>query len=149
MDIVICSHISLVTLHLAIDFIEHIFYYYKEHLFDLMNEEALMYDFKIIAVDFDGTLCYSEWPALGEPNVRLIAYLKKWKEMGNKVILWTCRAGDALESAVSWCREQDLEFDAINDNLPEIVALYGNNSREITCDYYIDDRACLPEAVGL
>ncbi len=72
MDIVICSHISLVTLHLAIDFIEHIFYYYKEHLFDLMNEEALMYDFKIIAVDFDGTLCYSEWPALGEPNVRLI-----------------------------------------------------------------------------
>ena len=106
-------------------------------------------DYKIIAVDFDGTLCYSEWPALGEPNVRLIAYLKKWKEMGNKIILWICRAGDALDNAVSWCREQDLEFDAVNANLPEIVAMYGNNSRKITCDYYIDDRAFLPEAVGL
>ncbi len=107
-----------------------------------------MGDYKIIAVDFDGTLCYSEWPALGEPNVRLIEYLKKWKKMGNKLILWTCRAGNALEDAVSWCAKYDLEFDAVNDNLPEIIALYGNNSRKITCDYYIDDRACLPEAVG-
>ena len=31
-----------------------------------------MNDFKIIAVDFDGTLCCSEWPALREFNVRLI-----------------------------------------------------------------------------
>ena len=31
-----------------------------------------MNDFKIIAVDFDGTLRCSEWPELGEPNVRLI-----------------------------------------------------------------------------
>ena len=32
-------------------------------------------------------------------------------------------------------------FDAVNDNLPEVIALYGSNSRKITCDYYIDDRA--------
>ncbi len=104
-----------------------------------------MDDYKIIAVDFDGTLCYSNWPELGEPNVMLIEYLKRFKEAGNKLILWTCRAGEALDRAVSWCHEQELEFDAVNDNLPEIVALYGNNSRKITCDYYIDDRACLPE----
>ncbi|MCR5652006.1 MAG: hypothetical protein K6F86_12595 [Lachnospiraceae bacterium] len=107
-----------------------------------------MDDYKIIAVDFDGTLCYSEWPSLGEPNERLIEYLKKWREKGNKLILWTCRAGEALDNAILWCRKQELEFDAINDNLPEIVELYGNNSRKITCDYYIDDRAVLPEAVG-
>ena len=83
----------------------------------------------IIAVDFDGTLCYSDWPELGEPNTRLITYLKKWKAEGNKLILWTCRAGDALNKAIDWCNEQELEFDAVNDNLPEIVALYGNNSR--------------------
>ena len=104
-------------------------------------------DYQIIAVDFDGTLCYSEWPALGEPNTELIEYLKRWKRGGNKLILWTCRAGEALERAVLWCTQQELEFDAINDNLPEIVEKYGNNSRKITCDYYIDDRACLPEAV--
>ncbi len=100
-----------------------------------------MDEYQIMAVDFDGTLCFSEWPALGEPNTALIEYLKEWKRCGNKLILWTCRAGEALDRAVSWCMEQDLEFDAINDNLPEIVEKYGNNSRKITCDYYIDDRA--------
>ena len=107
-----------------------------------------MNEYKIIAVDFDGTLCYSDWPALGDPNERLISYLRNWRDQGNKLILWTCRAGKALEDAVAWCREQRLEFDAINDNLPEIIEMYGNNSRKISCDYYIDDRSMLPEAVG-
>lgn len=102
-------------------------------------------DFQTIAVDFDGTLCYSQWPGLGEPNHSLIAYLKEWRRKGNKLILWTCRAGEALNTAVEWCQEQQLEFDAINDNLPEIIALYGNNSRKISCDYYIDDKMLLPD----
>ena len=103
---------------------------------------------KIIAVDFDGTLSFGTWPDVGEPNVPLIEQLKDLKNRGNKLILWTCRAGDALEKAVSWCREHQLEFDAINDNLPEIVEMYGNNSRKITCDYYIDDKALLPAMVN-
>ena len=102
-------------------------------------------DHLIIAVDFDGTLCYSNWPDVGEPNTALIEYLKLWKKQGNKLILWTCRAGDALELAIHWCRQHDLVFDAVNDNLPETIEKYGHNSRKITCDYYIDDRACLPE----
>ena len=104
-------------------------------------------DFTIIAVDFDGTLCYSKWPDLGEPNQPLIDYLRSQRASGNKLILWTCRAGEALERAISWCRDQQLEFDAINDNLPEIVEKYGNNSRKITCDYYIDDKAVLPDDI--
>lgn len=104
--------------------------------------------YQIIAVDFDGTLCFSDWPELGEPNKPLIEYLLTQKKSGNKLILWTCRAGEALERAVSWCRDQQLEFDAINDNLPEIIELYGTNSRKITCDYYIDDRAILPAMIN-
>lgn len=103
--------------------------------------------YRIIAVDFDGTLCYSSWPELGAPNTPLIEYLRKWRAEGNKLILWTCRAGEALVRAVAWCADQKLTFDAVNDNLPEVIALYGNNSRKITCDYYIDDRALLPDAV--
>ena len=49
--------------------------------------------FKTIAVDFDGTLCYSNWPELGQPNTALIAYIQELKRNGNKLILWTCRAG--------------------------------------------------------
>ena len=29
----------------------------------------------------------------------------------------------------------------------QIIEMYGNNSRKITCDYYIDDRAMLPDTV--
>ena len=105
--------------------------------------------YKIIAVDFDGTLCYGEWPELGAPNIGLIRRLQLWQSQGNKLILWTCRAGEALEKALLWCQEQNLRFDAVNDNLPETVAFYGNNSRKITCDYYIDDKAVLPEDFGI
>lgn len=100
---------------------------------------------RIIAVDFDGTLCFSSWPDVGEPNHPLIEYLKRQKKNGSKLILWTCRSGAALDKAVAWCREiANLEFDAINDNVSEVIDYYGNNSRKISCDIYIDDKACNP-----
>lgn len=37
-------------------------------------------DYRIIAVDFDGTLCFSNWPELGEPNRPLIEYLRSQKD---------------------------------------------------------------------
>lgn len=61
-------------------------------------------NYQIIAVDFDGTLCFSRWPELGEPNKPLIEYLKSWRNQGNKLILWTCRSGDVLDKAISWCQ---------------------------------------------
>lgn len=32
---------------------------------------------KIIAVDFDGTLCENKWPEIGEPHTEVIEYIKK------------------------------------------------------------------------
>lgn len=96
----------------------------------------------IIAVDFDGVLAAAgKWPAAGKPNKELIKWLADLRNIGHKVILWTCRAGESLESAVNLCREHGLEFDAVNDNIPEIIELYGHNSRKITADVYIDDKA--------
>lgn len=66
---------------------------------------------KIIAVDFDGTLCENKWPEIGEPMFGTIAYLLKEKEQGAKLILWTCRVGEMLEKAVTWCAEHGLGFD--------------------------------------
>lgn len=100
-----------------------------------------MKNHKIIAVDFDGTLSFGRWPEVGEPNTELIGFLKKWSNKGNKLILWTCRTGQALEKAVKWCGQQGLSFDAINDNLQEYIELYGSNSRKICCDFYIDDKS--------
>ena len=103
----------------------------------------------IIAVDFDGTLCVESYPEIGAPNLKLIRMLRKKQELGDKLILWTCRAGDKLDEAVEWCRMQGLYFDAVNDNLPEMVEMWGNNSRKITADIYIDDKSMTPWTASL
>lgn len=54
----------------------------------------------IIAVDFDNTLCFSNWPELGEPNLPLIKYLKQQKSLGSKLILWICRAGNCANRRI-------------------------------------------------
>ena len=38
-----------------------------------MNNKKML-DFQTIAVDFDGTLCYSKWPELGQPNQAPVSY---------------------------------------------------------------------------
>ena len=96
---------------------------------------------KVIAVDFDGTLCVSQWPEIGEENYGLIEWLKECRSNGDKVILFTCRENDLLDAAVKWCAERGLRFDAVNANLPDRIARYGGDCRKISADIYLDDRA--------
>lgn len=100
---------------------------------------------KIIAVDFDGTLSLGvRWPEIVQPNRELIDYLKAEKAAGTRLILWTCRHDEALAAAVAWCIAQGIEFDTINANLPELIEAYGGDTRKISADIYIDDRAVNP-----
>ena len=94
----------------------------------------------IIAVDFDGTLCENMYPEIGKPNNALLDELKIRKNNGAKIILWTCRVGDRLEQAIDWCQEHGLIFDAVNQNLPEIVESFGGDCRKVFAHEYIDDR---------
>lgn len=98
-------------------------------------------NYKIIAVDFDGTLCYNVWPGIGDPKVEVIEFIKQEKIKGSKIILWTCREGNLLQEAVSWCANHGIYFDAVNDNLRESIDMYEGNSRKIFADIYIDDKA--------
>ena len=87
--------------------------------------------YTIYAVDFDGTLCESVWPGIGEPNFALINHLIKRRQQGNKVILWTCRCGERLQEAIDWCADLGLGFDAVNENLPDMIEFYGNDCRKV------------------
>ena len=99
---------------------------------------------KIIAVDFDGTITDGDrWPRIGQARMAVIKELKKQQELGAKLILWTCREGKDLEAAVKWCREYGLEFDAVNDNLEENKARFGNNSRKVFATEYWDDKGVM------
>lgn len=97
----------------------------------------------IYAVDFDGTLCRNAWPGIGEPNEALIRWLKREKEIGATLILWTMREGKGLEEAIAWCAERGLTFDAVNDNAPELQKEFRNNPRKVFADKYIDDHNLL------
>lgn len=93
----------------------------------------------IIAVDFDGTLCENKYPDIGEPNMELIDFLMNCQLNGDKVILWTCRNEKQTKAAVEWCSEKGLVFDAVNENLPEIITEFGGDTRKIFANIYIDD----------
>ena len=95
---------------------------------------------KIIAIDFDNTLFETDYPAIVRPISPVIKYAKLMRERGAKLILWTCREGKELEEAVEACRAEGLLFDAVNDNLPEMKAEWGNNPRKVAADEYWDDR---------
>lgn len=96
---------------------------------------------QVIAVDFDGVLCEDRYPKIGEPKEDMIKYFKQRKADGDKLILWTCRKGIYLNNAVAWCRKRGLEFDAVNENLPEYIEKYRGDTRKVFADIYVDDRA--------
>lgn len=99
---------------------------------------------KTCAVDFDGTLCYDNFPFIGNPRYEIIDLIKRLKSTGWAIILWTNREGQLLKDAVEWCNNIGIELDAINANLPERTAFYGNDCRKIGADIYIDDKAINP-----
>lgn len=100
-----------------------------------------------IAVDFDGTLCEYAFPDIGTQSseqIELMNLLIQLKQNGHKLILWTNRGDNeqykSLSNAIDWCKQKGLEFDAINENLPNQKKLSGY-SPKIMADYYIDDKA--------
>ena len=94
----------------------------------------------IYAIDFDGTLCINEYPNIGQPIYKTIIFCKERKAEGHTLILWTCRSGKHLDEAVAWCKGHGLTFDAVNENLPEMIELFDNDCRKVFADYYIDDK---------
>ena len=101
----------------------------------------------IYAVDFDNTLAVTRFPEIVGPKEKVVAAVKMLKANGHKIILWTSRAGKDLKDAVEWCTEQGIIFDAVNEPLPEQMERWGNDTRKVYADFYIDDKAMTVEAL--
>ncbi len=101
----------------------------------------------IYAVDFDNTLAVTRFPEIVEPKAKVVAAVKMLKANGHKIILWTSRAGKDLKDAVEWCTEQGIVFDAVNEPLPEQMDRWGNDTRKVYADFYIDDKAMTIETL--
>lgn len=100
----------------------------------MLNEEE-----RTIAVDFDGTIVEHAYPEIGEEMLFAFATLRALRERGHRLILWTIREGELLEEAVAYCRENGVEFYAVNSSYPE-EDLETADGRKIMADIFIDDR---------
>lgn len=100
----------------------------------MFNEERMT-----IAVDFDGTIVEDAYPAIGKPKLFAFETLKAIQGKRHNLILWTYRSGSRLEEAVDFCKENGIEFYAVNKSYPE-EEFDGKMSRKINADVFIDDR---------
>ncbi len=94
----------------------------------------------IIAVDFDGTIVEDAYPRIGKPMLFAFESLKQLQMQGHRLVLWTYRHGKALEEAVEFCRENGIEFYAVNSSFEEEIFDGTTQSRKIHADVFIDDR---------
>ena len=79
-----------------------------------------------IAIDFDGTIVEHQFADIGRAVPGAFEWMKRWQEAGAKLILWTMRSdgrtgegkenGPVLTQAVQFCRDNGLEFFAVNGN---------------------------------
>lgn len=104
-----------------------------------MYKTFVITDSKTIAVDFDGTIVKNAYPDIGKSMLFAFDTLKKLQQEGHLLILWTYRSGDKLNEAVTFCKENGLNFYAINKSYPEEV-MSQKISRKINADIFIDDR---------
>lgn len=96
---------------------------------------------KAIAIDFDGCLCSDNYPSVGDPNWEVIEAAKKEKENGAGLILWTCREGSLLDDAIKACAVWGLEFDAVNESLPDWIESFATRPRKVGASEYWDDKS--------
>ena len=93
-----------------------------------------------IAVDFDGTIVEHRYPEIGKEILFAFDTLKALQKQKHQLILWTYRSGKELDEAVEYCRQNGIEFYAINNSYPEEEFDEDFSSRKIEADLFIDDR---------
>lgn len=100
-----------------------------------MNSQSLL-----IAIDFDGTIVDDAYPKIGRPKPFAFETLKMLQSKRHRLILWTYRHGDRLQEAVDFCKQNGIDFYAINNSFLEENFNPKEASRKINADLFIDDR---------
>lgn len=94
----------------------------------------------LIAVDFDGTIVEDEYPKIGKPMLFAFESMTELQTQGHRLILWTYRHGKSLQQAIEFCKENGIEFYAVNSSFEGEIFEEEKQSRKIHADLFIDDR---------
>lgn len=98
-----------------------------------------------IAVDFDNTVVKDAFPGIGDPVPGALEWLRNYKSMGAKVVLWTIRShakqpklpSSVLQPAIDYMLDNDVMLDNVNRRPGQI---HYSSSPKIHADIYIDDK---------
>lgn len=98
-----------------------------------------------ISIDFDGTIVEHHFPRIGPEKEYAFEVMKELKQAGWELILWTCREDDDrgntyLTDAVEFCRQNGVEFDAVNGTTENDFREGRSLQRKPHCQFYIDDK---------
>ena len=121
------------------------FWYDFKNWYDSYIKENHVQDYveprerKIYAIDFDDTICYTDYPKIIKPIPNAIEVLKILSEdKYSTLILYTCRHDEDLQDAINYLSVHGIHFDYVNENVKELIDEYGD-CRKIYADVYIDD----------
>lgn len=98
----------------------------------------------VIGLDFDGTIVKNKWPEIGRFRWLARPVIKWLQKRGHEIVLFTCREGEYLDNAYYFLKTHGIEFKYYNENTKERIAEYGWDSRKVSADLYLDDKAMFP-----
>lgn len=98
----------------------------------------------IIACDFDDTI--SPWKFHNEDFSKVFDLLKKCKDTGAYIVIWSACNADRFPHITEYCKTNGLEIDGINTNPLDLP--YGKD-KKIYANIYLDDRAGLTESLEI
>lgn len=97
--------------------------------------------FVYYAIDFDDTIAYSNFPRINKMVPHADRVIKRIKDNGGQIGIWTCRTGIYAEQAKEFLSSHNIPYDLFNEEFPEIAELFEGSSRKIFADVYIDDKS--------
>lgn len=95
---------------------------------------------KVISIDFDGTICDSDYPLLGSRIKGARKYINKLYKEGYGIVINTCRTQMPAADAIEWLDGHGIEYHYFNCNFPHRIYEYGMDCRKISADIYVDDK---------
>ena len=91
----------------------------------------------IIAIDFDGTCVYHDYPYVGK-DIGAVPVLKELVAAGHQLILYTMRDGKTLKDAEAWFKTNKIPLMDSNRNKEQSR---WTSSPKVHADLYSDDSA--------
>lgn len=95
---------------------------------------------KVLAIDFDDTIAVQGYPECGKLIKGAKKVINKLYDEGHHIIIWTCRMEEPAAKAIEFLKKNGIKYHTFNDHAAYIKEHYGNDTRKIFADVYIDDK---------